>query len=244
MESEFIDYEDQGVALEGYFVTPDKEKKRPLILVSHDWTGRRQYAINKANEMAALGYAAFAVDMYGKGVFGKDGDADFNSQLMAPFAGDRALLRARIGSALSAAKSLSGVDPKRVGAIGYCFGGMCVLELARGGSDVRGVISVHGIFSPGAVPNESVSSKILCLHGTMIRWCHRTGTTLRRDERVEQTGRCMSTEERHTPSLILMRTIQISARYTQSEPTTGRIDLWLISSRKYLMVERYFSSVG
>ena len=69
MESEFIDYEDQGVELEGYFVTPDKEKERPLILVSHDWTGRRQYAINKANEMAALGYAAFAVDMYGKGVF-------------------------------------------------------------------------------------------------------------------------------------------------------------------------------
>ena len=132
MESEFIDYEDQGVELEGYFVTPDKEKERPLILVSYDWTGRRQYAINKANEMAALGYAAFAVDMYGKGVFGKDGDADFNSQLMAPFAGDRALLRARIGSALSAAKSLSGVDPKRIGAIGYCFGGMCVLELARG----------------------------------------------------------------------------------------------------------------
>ena len=165
MESEFIDYEDQGVQLEGYFVTPDKEKDRPLILVSHDWTGRRQYAINKANEIAALGYAAFAVDMYGKGVFGKDGDADFNSQLMAPFAGDRALLRSRIGSALSAAKSLSGVDPKRVGAIGYCFGGMCVLELARGGSDVRGVISVHGIFSPGDVPNESISSKILCLHG-------------------------------------------------------------------------------
>ena len=100
MESEFIDYEDQGVTLEGYFVTPDKEKRLPLVLVAHDWTGRRQYAVNKANEMAALGYASFAIDMYGKGVFGKDGDADFNSQLMAPFAGDRALLRGRIGSCL------------------------------------------------------------------------------------------------------------------------------------------------
>ena len=123
---------------------------------------------------------------------------------------------------------------------------MCVLELARGGSDVRGVISVHGIFSPGAVPNEPISSKILCLHGHDDPMVPPEQVLAFEQEMNEagQTGRCMSTEERHTPSLILMRIIQISARYTQSEPTTGRIDLWLISSQKYLMVERYFSSVG
>ena len=89
-----------------------------------------------------------AVDMYGKGVFGSDGDVELNSSLMDPFASDRAMLRDRITAALEAGRNLSQVDASKVAAMGYCFGGMCVLELARSGADVAGVISIHGIFSP------------------------------------------------------------------------------------------------
>ena len=88
-----------------------------------------------------------AVDMYGKGVFGSDGDVELNSSLMDPFASDRAMLRDRITAALEAGRNLSQVDASKVAAMGYCFGGMCVLELARSGADVAGVISIHGIFS-------------------------------------------------------------------------------------------------
>lgn len=166
MHTETIDYEDGGVQLEGYVAWDDSIKgPRPAVLVAHDWTGRRDFAKGKAEEMAKLGYVGFALDMYGKGVFGADGDVEGNSALMNPLAGNRAALRSRMLAALKSVRSLPVVDGARVGAMGYCFGGMCVLELARAGADVAGVISIHGIFSPGDVPNESITSRVLCLHG-------------------------------------------------------------------------------
>lgn len=84
---------------------------------------------------------------------------------MSPLASDRTLLRRRINAALQAVRQLPNVDASRIAAMGYCFGGMCVLELARSGADIRGVISVHGIFAPGKIANESITAKVLCLHG-------------------------------------------------------------------------------
>jgi len=112
-----------------------------------------------------MGYVGFALDMYGKGIFGADGDADGNAALMNPLASDRALLRRRIGAALAAGKGIAQVDASRVAAIGYCFGGMCVLELARSGADVLGVVSIHGILAAGDTTNAVIKSRVLCLHG-------------------------------------------------------------------------------
>ena len=166
MKTETLDYLDQSTQLEAFLAWDEKKPgKKPAVLVAHDWTGRREFAENKAKEMADLGYVGFALDMYGKGVFGADGDVEGNSALMNPLASDRRALRKRILSSLDVVRSHEQVDPMRVGAMGYCFGGMCVLELARSGADVKGVISIHGIFSPGDIPNEKITSKILCLHG-------------------------------------------------------------------------------
>ena len=166
MKTQTLDYLDQSTQLEAFLAWDDKKPgKKPAVLVAHDWTGRREFAENKAKEMADLGYVGFALDMYGKGVFGADGDVEGNSALMNPLASDRRALRKRILSSLDVVRSHEQVDPMRVGAMGYCFGGMCVLELARSGADVKGVISIHGIFSPGDIPNEKITSKILCLHG-------------------------------------------------------------------------------
>ena len=166
MKTQTLDYLDQSTQLEAFLAWDEKKPgKKPAVLVAHDWTGRREFAENKAKEMADLGYVGFALDMYGKGVFGADGDVEGNSALMNPLASDRRALRKRILSSLDVVRSHEQVDPMRVGAMGYCFGGMCVLELARSGADVKGVISIHGIFSPGDIPNEKITSKILCLHG-------------------------------------------------------------------------------
>lgn len=166
MHTQTIEYKDGDTLLEGYVAYDDSIKgPRPAVLVAHDWSGRRDYATSKADEVARMGYVGFALDMYGKGIFGSDDDVDLNSSLMGPFASDRAKLRARMMAALTAVRSLDVVDASKVSAIGYCFGGMCVLELARAGIDVRGVISIHGIFSPGDVANEAISAKVLCLHG-------------------------------------------------------------------------------
>ena len=166
MQTKTIDYQDGDTQLEGYVAFDETiSGPRPAVLIAHDWTGRRDFATGKAQEIAGLGYVGFALDMYGKGVFGADGDVEGNSALMNPLAGDRAALRARMNAALGAVRGLAEVDASKVGAMGYCFGGMCVLELARAGADVGGVISIHGIFSPGEVPNETISAKVLCLHG-------------------------------------------------------------------------------
>ncbi|MBT4161392.1 MAG: dienelactone hydrolase family protein [Gammaproteobacteria bacterium] len=166
MHTEKVDYSDGDTVLEAYVAWDDSMSgPRPAVMIAHDWTGRRDFATSKADEMAKLGYVGFALDMYGKGVYGSDGDVEGNSTLMNPLAGDRAALRARMNAALDTVRGLDVTDNSRVGAMGYCFGGMCVLELARAGGDVGGVISIHGIFSPGDVPNETVTARILCLHG-------------------------------------------------------------------------------
>ncbi len=165
MITQHLDYQDGDTALEAYVVYQETDTQRPLVLIAHDWSGRREFACKAAERIAAQGYVGFALDMYGKGVFGADGDVELNSSLMNPLASDRAVLRQRIRAALVAGRNVPQVDATRVAAMGYCFGGMCVLELARSGADVLGVVSIHGIFSPGEVVNEPIKAKVLCLHG-------------------------------------------------------------------------------
>lgn len=165
MKTETIEYNDGDVFLEGFIAWKESDVQRPLVLIAHDWSGRRQFACDAAQRIAELGYVGFALDMYGKGVFGSDGDVAVNSPLMNPLASDRAKLRQRIRAALVAGRNIPQVDAKRVAAMGFCFGGMCVLELARSGADVSGVVSIHGIFAPGDLPNEPILSRVLCLHG-------------------------------------------------------------------------------
>ena len=160
-----LDYKDGDTELEAYVAYEETDSQKPLVLVAPDWSGRRQFACNAAERVAAMGYVGLALDMYGKGVFGADGDVELNSSLMNPLATDRASLRRRIRAALVAGRNIPQVDATRVAALGYCFGGMCVLELARSGADVLGVISIHGIFSPGDTGNEAIKAKVLCLHG-------------------------------------------------------------------------------
>ena len=160
-----IDYEHQGTTLSGTLVYDDKvEGKRPGVLVVHDWMGHGPFAIEKAKELAALGYVAFAVDMYGKGIYCKDAKeaAGRAGQLKA----DRPMLRGRILAAYEVLKNQPQVDASKIGAIGFCFGGTTSLELARSGADISGVVSFHGGLET-ALPAEpgKVKGKILALHG-------------------------------------------------------------------------------
>jgi len=165
MITRYLDYHDGLTALEAYVAYEETNIQKPLVLVAHDWSGRREFACNAAEKIASMGYIGFALDMYGKGVFGADGDTVLNSSLMNPLAEDRAALRRRVRAALVAGRNIPQVDATKVAAIGYCFGGMCVLELARSGAEVLGVVSIHGILAPGNIINETITAKVLCLHG-------------------------------------------------------------------------------
>src|ERR1700722_14976972 len=141
-----IDYQQGGVALQGYLAYDDSiPGKRPGILVCHEWWGLNDYPKHRAEQLAQLGYVAFAADMYGDGKM-TDNPTEAE-QLMKGVEGNIDLLRARAQAALDALSKDPHVDPKKIAAIGYCMGGTVALQLARGGAPLVGVVSFHGELS-------------------------------------------------------------------------------------------------
>jgi len=166
MHTQYCDYTDGDLTCEAYVAMDEtKSGKRPAVLVSHAWGGQGDFERQKAEKLAALGYIGVAIDLYGKGKRGTT--MEENGKLMQPFMDDRALLKRRILAALTAVKALPEVDGDRIGAIGFCFGGLCVLDLARSTAPgVKGVVSFHGLFHPpGLGAQAPISSKVLICHG-------------------------------------------------------------------------------
>ena len=160
-----VEYEHEGTTLEGFLACDDTDGgTRPAVMVVHAWAGRSGFECDKARALAELGYVGFAADLYGKGVLGTS--VEENAGLMQPFLDDRALLQSRLTTALETMMSQPEVDGNRVAAIGYCFGGLCVLDLARIGTDINGVASFHGLFgAPGNTAGTRIKARVLALHG-------------------------------------------------------------------------------
>lgn len=165
IQTRTIDYFHDGLRLEGFLAWDDaRSGPLPAVLVSHAWVGRDEFACGKARALAELGYAGFALDMYGDAKLGNGPEEC--GQLMAPFLADRPMLQARVAAALEAVRALPETDGDRVAAIGFCFGGLCVLDLARTGADLRGVASFHGLLiPPGNTQGTKIRAKTLVMHG-------------------------------------------------------------------------------
>ncbi len=163
--SQAVEYKQGDTVLEGYVAWDDSvQGKRPGVLVVHDWMGAGPFGSGKCDQLAKLGYVAFAADIYGKGI--RPANAQEAGQLAGKYKGDRALLRARAAAALQALRANPLVDPKRIAAIGFCFGGTTVVELARSGADLAGVVSFHGgLDSPAPADGKNIKARILALHG-------------------------------------------------------------------------------
>ena len=163
--SNTVGYLDGDVLLEGFFAFDDSlVGRRPAVLINHTWAGRDDFVAEKAKKLAALGYVGFAVDMYGKGVLGSCPEE--NAKLMQPFMDNRQMLQKRMHAALYAVKLLPWVDDSKIAAMGFCFGGLCSLDLARTGADLKGVVSFHGLLgAPGNTQGNAIKAKILALHG-------------------------------------------------------------------------------
>ena len=162
MKTEKVNYKDGEINLEGYISFPEA-KEAPLILIAPTWAGKDDFVHQRANDLAALGYVGFAIDMYGEGKVGNS--AEENEALMTPLVSDRDVLKKRVMAAYSFGKSLVGVNPNKIGAIGYCFGGLVVLDLARSGENLKGVVSFHGLLMGSEIDQEGIKAKILVLHG-------------------------------------------------------------------------------
>ena len=136
---------------------------KPCVMIGHAWGGCDGFAQSKAVQMAAQGYVGFAIDVYGDGQQG--GDPTKNEALMMPFVNDRKMLLKRLKAALKAAKGLEQVDADNIAMMGYCFGGLCTLDLARSGVDINAAISFHGLFNGNGLPPKKIKASVLALHG-------------------------------------------------------------------------------
>ena len=165
VQTEAVEYRHAGARLEGALAYDDAlEGKRPGVLVVHEWKGLNDYAKRRARQLAEIGYVAFAADMYGKGILAKDHEEA--ARLSGVYRRDRRLMRERARAGLELLRRHPLTDSRRLAAIGYCFGGMTVLELARGGENLRGVVSFHGgLSTPDPEEAKRIKGRVLVLHG-------------------------------------------------------------------------------
>lgn len=162
-----IEYKVGDVTLKSKLVLPQKTdgKKVPVVVLFPDWMGNGDFLLGRAKEIAKLGYAAFAADVYGDGKLAKD-VKEASKLAGALKEGKREELRKRVKEGIDQAKSQKEVDPSRVVAIGYCFGGTAVLEHARSGESLAGVVSFHGNLDTKN-PGTRFNTKLLILHGAI-----------------------------------------------------------------------------
>jgi dienelactone hydrolase len=160
-----VDYKDGNTELQGYLAYDDSiTEKMPGIVIAHAWKGLGPYEKMRAEQLAKLGYAAFCADIYGRGIRPADNKAA--AKQAGLYRADRKLLRRRAEAALAELKKQDMVDAERLAAIGYCFGGGTVLELARDGADIAGAVSFHGnLDTPNPDDAKNIKAKILICHG-------------------------------------------------------------------------------
>ena len=160
-----IDYKEGNTVCRG-FIAYDSAQRQPMpcILIAHDWSGRNAAVCEKAKQVAELGYVGFALDMYGEAKTGDTKEA--KRALLTPMMEHREGIAKRMLAAYTTALTLPQVNPNKIAAMGYCFGGLCVLDLARAGTDLKGVVSFHGLLSaPDYSTCKKIRAKVLVLHG-------------------------------------------------------------------------------
>ena len=164
MREQNIEYRDGEALLEGFLCYDEAQPgPRPAVLICHAWGGRNDFVERKARRLAWQGYACFALDNYGKGKRGTTPEEC--GALMNPLMADRKMLLKRLQAGLTTARSMPIVDSRRIAIMGFCFGGLCALDLARSNADIRGAISFHGMLKPSGLTEPKVRAKVLMLHG-------------------------------------------------------------------------------
>lgn len=163
-KEEAVTYKANSINANGFIVYDENDTaKKPAVLVVHEWWGLNDYSRKRARQLAELGYVAMAVDMYGDGKTADDPEGAM--ALAGPFYQNPALAKTRLDAAMQKLKENSHVDPNRIAAIGYCYGGFVVLNAAKQGADLKGVVVFHGNLSGAPIKKELLKAKVLVCNG-------------------------------------------------------------------------------
>lgn len=165
MQQREIDYFDGQSLLKGILLSrnSDDRDKNPAIILFHAFEGRSEFVIEYAKSLVRDGYTVFVADMYGNAETANTIDGCM--KLVGPFLADRQLVRRRALAAYDTLIKQEQIDQNNIGALGFCFGGMCVLEIARSGANLKAGVSVHGVFVKSNLPTLPIKSSLLLIHG-------------------------------------------------------------------------------
>ena len=162
MKTEKITYQSGDNSFEGFLAQPEGDSN-PCVLIAHTWAGRDAFVEEKAKLLTELGYAAFAIDMYGDGKIGTSNEE--NAGMMQPLLDDREELAKRALASLDAVSKIDSIDASKIVIMGYCFGGLVAMDLARTGADIKGAISFHGFLAGPENSTNEIKAKLLALPG-------------------------------------------------------------------------------
>ena len=173
IKEELVSYKADTVISNSYITFDEsKEGKRPVVLIIPEWWGLGSYVRGRAKQLAEMGYVAMSIDMYGNGKTAEDPKTA--GELATPFYKDPQLTKIKIDAALSKLKEFPQADMSQVAAIGYCFGGYSVLNAAKLGADLKGVVSFHGNLTGVSPSKEMLKAKILVCHGAADKFVSET----------------------------------------------------------------------
>lgn len=160
-----ISYTGDNISMNGFVAYDEnKEGPRPAVIIIPEWWGLNDYPKERAKQLAALGYFAMAIDMFGNGKTADNPDSA--GKYVLPFYSDPKMTQRRFDAALAKLKSYSQVDTSKIAAIGYCFGGAQVLNMARLGENLKGVVSFHGNLMGVPADKNTLKAAILVCHGS------------------------------------------------------------------------------
>ena len=162
MKTEKITYQSGDKSFEGFLAQPEGDSN-PCVLIAHTWAGRDAFVEEKAKLLTELGYAAFAIDMYGDGKIGTSNEE--NAGMMQPLLDDREELARRALASLDAVSKIDSINASKIVIMGYCFGGLVSMDLARTGADIKGAVSFHGFLAGPENSTNEIKAKLLALHG-------------------------------------------------------------------------------
>ncbi len=163
MQERLVSYTEGEDRFDAFVALPEGEGPKPAVVICHAWGGRKAFEEDKARALAELGYVGVALDVYGVGRRGTDKESC--TELMTPLIENADVLRRRLTAGFQCARTLAEVDPNRMASMGFCFGGLCSLLMARMGLPMRGAVSLHGLLDIGTPLDARPKARILVLHG-------------------------------------------------------------------------------